>query len=90
MPIYKRELAFETDGREVNSGDWWHLVLDTDSPGLYVEHTWHHQYAHLEDEISGGSQRFGINDFLSMAQDRSAHSVLLAALSEMFRDTKGN
>jgi hypothetical protein len=32
-------------------------------------------------------QRFGINDFLTLAEGRSAHPMLMSALREMFRDT---
>jgi hypothetical protein len=88
MPIFKRELAFEADRRGTSGGDWWHLVLDTDSPGLYVEHTWQHENTHLQGDTSSGAQRFGINDFLTLAQDRPAHSVLVTALSDIFREAK--
>jgi hypothetical protein len=40
MPVFRRELAFAADRPAENAGDWWHLVLDTAAPGLYVEHTW--------------------------------------------------
>jgi hypothetical protein len=40
MPVLKRELAFGADRPLENAGDWWHLVLNTDAPGLYVEHSW--------------------------------------------------
>src|SRR3712207_867698 len=60
MPVFKRELAFTADRPRENAGDWWHLVLDTDAPGLYVEHTWMHTSPHLDDQASQGTQRFGI------------------------------
>jgi hypothetical protein len=88
MPVLKRELAFEADGMERHAGDWWHLVLDTDLGGLYVEHSWRHASVHTGTETANGTQRFGINDFLTLAGDRPAHSALLTALSEMFREPK--
>jgi hypothetical protein len=90
MPVFKRELAFNAAGPAVNTGDWWHLVLDTDSPGLYVEHTWEHTAAHAEAERAGGSERYGINDFLTLAQGKSAQPALIAALKGIFRDCAPN
>ena len=86
MPVFKRELAFAADRVTENVGDWWHLVLDTDSPGLYVEHTWIHASPHSDGQAARGTQRFGINDFLTLAEGRSAHPMLMSALKEMFRD----
>jgi hypothetical protein len=85
MPVFKRELAFQAQGPMAETGDWWHLVLDTDVPGLYVEHTQMHAKAHSED-VSAGTQRFGINDFLTLAESQLARAVLIDALKEIFRD----
>jgi hypothetical protein len=86
MSVFKRELAFAADRPTENAGDWWHLVLDTDAPGLYVEHTWIHASPHADGETTRGTQRFGINDFLTLAEGRPAHPMLMSALREMFRD----
>ena len=56
--------------------------------GLYVEHTWHHASTHTQGEAARGSQRFGINDFLTLATDRPARPALIVALSEMFREAR--
>jgi hypothetical protein len=85
MPVFKRELAFAADRPLENAGDWWHLVLDTDAPGLYVEHTWMHPSSHLDGQADQGSQRFGINDFLTLAEGRPAQPMLMSALREIFR-----
>jgi len=87
MPVFKRELAFTADRPRENAGDWWHLVLDTDAPALYVEHTWMHTSPHVGDQASQGTQRFGINDFLTLAEGRPAQPMLIAALKDMFRET---
>lgn len=87
MPVFKRELAFESERPAENSGDWWHLVLDTAAPGLYVEHSWIRMSPHLNSEVERGSERFGINDFLTLAEGRSAQPMLVNALKEMFRTT---
>ena len=88
MPVFRRELAFSTQHPSTSgAGDWWHLVLDTDAPALYVEHTWEHPKAHSPAQRESGSERFGINDFLSLAQDKPAQPVLVAALTEMFLDS---
>lgn len=86
MPVFKRELAFAADRPTENAGDWWHLVLDTDAPGLYVEQTWIHASSHSDGLAVRGAQRFGINDFLMLAEGRPAHPMLVSALREMFRD----
>jgi hypothetical protein len=67
-------------------GDWWHLVLDTDAPGLYVEHTRMGAGPHSEGQAVTETQRFGINDFLMLAEGRPAQPMLMSALREMFRD----
>jgi hypothetical protein len=87
MPVFRRELAFNIQHSSMNTGDWWHLVLDTEAPALYVEHTWEHAHLHAPDQRASGTERFGINDFLTLAQDQPAHPVLLAALKEMFRES---
>jgi hypothetical protein len=86
MPVFKRELAFAADRPMENAGDWWHLVLDTDTPGLYVEHTWIHGSTHSDGQTGRGTQRFGINDFLTLAEGEPAQPMLMSALREMFRD----
>jgi hypothetical protein len=86
MPVLKRELAFAADRPLENAGDWWHLVLDTDAPGLYVEHTRMGAGPHSEGQAVTETQRFGINDFLMLAEGRPAQPMLLSALREMFRD----
>lgn len=86
MPIFKRELAFAADRPKENAGEWWHLVLDTDAPGLYVEHTWIHVSPHSAGESARETQRFGINDFLTLAEGQPAQPMLTSALKEMFRD----
>jgi hypothetical protein len=84
MPVSKRELAFEAERPGVNAGDWWHLVLDPEVPGIYVEHTWTRTNAVMDRATPGGMERYGINDFLTLAKDGPARSALIAVLGEMF------
>jgi len=88
MPVIKRELAFVADRPLENTGDWWHLVLDPDAPGLYVEHTWIHASPYLNNDVERGTERFGINDFLTLANGQPAQPMLMIALREMFRDAE--
>lgn len=88
MPVLKRDLAFNAERPMATTGDWWHLVLDTDAPGLYVEHVWRHTSPHSAREADSGAQRFGINDFLTLAEGQPARPALIAALSQIFRDDK--
>ena len=84
MPTFRRELAFEADRPARNTGDRWHLVFDSDAPALYVEHSWE-RGPRTGGESLRGSERFGINDFLTLAPSQAAHSVLLGALRGLFR-----
>lgn len=84
MPVFRRELAFTATRPMENTGDWWHLVFDTDSPGLYVEHSWTRASTHTQGQIERGIERFGINDFLTLAGVQPAQSTLMSVLREMF------
>ena len=86
MPIFKRELAFAADRPMETTGDLWHLVLNSDTPGLYVEHTWMHASPHRDGQAAQGVERFGINDFLTLAEGHPAQPMLMSAVKEMFRD----
>ncbi len=86
MPIFRRELAFSADDSRVTTKDWWHLVLDTDTPGLYVEYRRQQMSAHSDGTALEEAERYGINDFLTLAQGRPAQPALLDALREMFRE----
>jgi hypothetical protein len=41
---------------------------------------------HSEGQAVTEAQRFGINDFLMLAEGRPAQPMLMSALREMFRD----
>jgi|GEM_PF-6605878 len=86
MTIYKRELAFKAENPGGHTGEWWHLILDANDPGLWVEHTRIHQNAHTNGAEQQSEQRFGINDFLTLAEGQEARAALLVALTEMFKD----
>jgi hypothetical protein len=86
MPIFRRELAFRADSPVGHTREWWHLILDTDTPGLWVEHTRIYKNPHSEGAEKQDEQRYGINDFLSLTEGQEAQSMLLAALSELFKD----
>jgi hypothetical protein len=45
-----------------------------------------HASPHSNDQAARETQRFGINDFLTLAEGRPAQPMLLSALKEMFRD----
>jgi hypothetical protein len=88
MDVLKRELAFVANQPGNQGGDWWHLILDPSEPGFWVEHTWQRISTVTGKMSDTGLARFGINDFLSLAQGQPAHPALLAALSEIFRSTE--
>jgi hypothetical protein len=86
--VLKRELAFVADQTGSRSGDWWHLILDPAEPGFWVEHTWQRISAVTGETSDTGVARFGINDFLTLAQGQPAYPALLAALGEIFPPAK--
>ena len=90
MPIFRRELAFSADDSRMTTKDWWHLVLDTDTPGLYVEYRRRQISAHSAGAALDEAERYGINDFLTLAQGQAAQPALLDALREMFREADGD
>lgn len=82
MAILKRELAFKSWTMAANDGDWWHLVFNTDHPGLWVEHSW--ERANAAGQPQSGSERFGVNDFLTFRDNEIAHEALMGALALLF------
>jgi hypothetical protein len=45
-----------------------------------------HPSPHTEGQAAHETQRFGINDFLTLAEGRPAQPMLMSALKEMFRE----
>jgi 7-keto-8-aminopelargonate synthetase-like enzyme len=88
--VLRRELAFVADQAGIQGGDWWHLILDPSEPGFWVEHTWRRISPVTGETTDTGIARFGINDFLTLAQEQPAHPALLAALGEIFQPTKAS
>jgi hypothetical protein len=41
----------------------------------------------LNSDVGRGTERFGINDFLTLAEGQPAQPMLMTALKEMFRDS---
>jgi hypothetical protein len=83
--LLKRELAFVADQTGTKDEDWWHLILDPSEPGFWVEHTWRRISTVTGETSDAGVARFGINDFLTLAQGQPANLALLAALGDIFR-----
>jgi hypothetical protein len=55
-----------------------------------VEYVRQHQITHSDMDVSQSIERFGINDFLSLAEGKAAHPMLLAALKEMLQHVDPN
>lgn len=83
--MLRRELAFVADQTGTKDEDWWHLILEPSEPGFWVEHTWRRISTVTGETSDAGVARFGINDFLTLAQGQPAHPALLAALGDIFR-----
>jgi len=86
MAVQKRELAFVAERPGVDAGEWWHLVYDPEVPGIYVERTRLHENRVDDTSSPGDADRYGLNDFLTLAGDGPAKSALMTALGDMFRE----
>ncbi|HEY8381531.1 MAG TPA: hypothetical protein VIL09_05190 [Microvirga sp.] len=85
MPTLKRELAFLEDKID-RIHQQWHLVMDCDAPGLYVEHVSKREGSVDSHDVRDTIQRYGINDFLSSEAHEPARAALIRALKDAFRD----
>ena len=84
MSVMSRALAFIAERPGAGGGDWGHLVFDPQVPGIYVEHTWRRANPLAGSETPSGMERYGINDFLTLARTEAARSALMLVLGEMF------
>ena len=55
-----------------------------------MENVRQHRITHSDMDVSQSIERFGINDFLSLAEGKAAHPMLLAALKEMLQHVDPN
>ena len=72
-------------GRDIAASSPRLIVADRPC-AMRSSHTWEHAHLHSPGQRASGAERFGINDYLTLAQDQPAQPVLLAALAEMFRE----
>ena len=84
MPIFRRELDLASGPAAGGMRERWRLVLDSDAPGLYIEHRREQAAAHSAGVALSDKERYGINDFLMLAQGQPAQPALILALKEMF------
>ncbi len=85
MPIFRRELALASGPVSGGTRETWHLVLDTDAPGLYIEHKTEQAAAHSAGVALSDKEHYGINDFLMLAQGQPAQPALILAQGDVSR-----
>src|SRR4051812_49548226 len=71
MALLKRELHRASRGPILNDEDQWHLVFDTDSKRLYIEHRWTHVDVRGPGIAESGTAQLDIADYLSQGGQAS-------------------
>ena len=85
MALLKRELHRASRAPTLNDEDHWHLVFDTDSKRLYVEHRWTHADVRGPDAESGTAQ-LDLADYLNQGGQTAGHRELWRLLKALFQE----
>src|SRR5215210_6496503 len=86
MALLKRELHRASRGPILNDEDQWHLVFDTDSKRLYVEHRWTHVDVRGPGVAESGTAQLDIADYLSQGGQTAGHRELWRLLKALFKE----
>src|SRR3954470_6588447 len=76
MALLKRELHKASRSPVLNDEDQWHLVFDTDSKRLYVEHRWTHFDVRGPDVADSGTTQLDIAEYLNQGGQTAGHREL--------------
>jgi len=80
------ELHRASRGPILNDEDQWHLVFDTDSKRLYVEHRWTHVDVRGPGVAESGTAQLDIADYLSQGGQTAGHRELWRLLKALFKE----
>ena len=80
------ELHRASRGPILNDEDQWHLVFDTDSKRLYVEHRWTHVDVRGPGVAESGTAQLDIADYLSQGGQTAGHRELWRLLKALFNE----
>src|SRR5690349_3749561 len=81
MALLTRELHSSSGAPLLNDEDQWHLVFDTDSKRLYVEHRWTHVDVRGSDVAASGTAQLDIAEYLNQGGQTAGHRELWRAQS---------
>ncbi len=73
MALLKRELHRSSRAPVLNEEDQWHLVFDTDSKRLYVEHRWTHVDVRGPGVAESGTAEMEIAEYLNQGGQTAGH-----------------
>ena len=86
MALLKRELHRASRDPILNDEDQWHLVFDTDSKRLYVEHQWTHVDVRGPDAAESGTAQLDLADYLNQGGQTAGHRELWRLLKALFQE----
>ena len=89
MALLTRELHRSSRGSVLKDEDQWHLVFDTDSKRLYVEHRWTHVDVRGTDVAESGTAEMEIAEYLNQGGQTAGHRELWCLLKALFKETDG-
>ena len=86
MALLTRELHRSSRGSVLKDEDQWHLVFDTDSKRLYVEHRWTHVDVRGSDAVESGTAQLDIAEYLNQGGQTAGHRELWRLLKALFHE----
>jgi hypothetical protein len=86
MALLKRELHKASRSPVLNDEDQWHLVFDTDSKRLYVEHQWAHVDVRGPTVADSGTAQLDIAEYLNQGGQTAGHRELWRLLKALFQE----
>src|SRR3954449_6378337 len=89
MALLKRELHRASRSPVLNDEDQWHLVFDTDSKRLYVEHRWAHVDVRGPDVAESGTAQLDLAEYLNQGGQTAGHRELCACSNPYSRSRAG-
>ena len=86
MALLTRELHRSSRAPLLKDEDQWHLVFDTDSKRLYVEHRWTHVDVRGSDAVESGTAQLDIAEYLNQGGQTAGHRELWRLLKALFHE----
>jgi hypothetical protein len=87
MTLLRQELHRSSRSPLLSHEDQWHLVFDTDSKRLYVEHRWTHMDVRGPDVAGSGTAQMEIAEYLNQGGQTAGQRELWRLLKALFQVT---